>query len=121
MSHRPHWSYSAISQFLACPLRFYFQRIVGLPQATVSSSLVLGSAVHHALAEFHRGLQAGKSVPKDSLHRAVQEGWQDREQEGEITFKAGESRQDTIDLGIALMEKYILEPPPENILQVEEE
>src|SRR5438105_3934604 len=75
MTHRPHWSYSSISQFLSCPLRFYFQRILRLPQTTVGGVLLLGSAVHHALAEYHRGIQDGQPVSKDHLHRAVNEGW----------------------------------------------
>lgn len=49
MHHRPHWSYSSISQYLACPLRYYFQRILCLPQPSINSSLVLGSSVHAVL------------------------------------------------------------------------
>ena len=121
MKQRLHWSYSAISQFLACPLRFYFQRVVGLPQTTVGSGLVLGSAVHHALAAYHRGLQAGRPVTTEHLHQAVQDGWQRREAEARVLFKSGESRQGCVDLGVALVDAYLLEPPPENILRVEEE
>jgi putative RecB family exonuclease len=121
MNNRPHWSYSSISQFLICPLRFYFQRIMRLPQPTVGSGLLLGSAVHHALAEYHRGLQAGKPVPKDQLHRAVVEGWRQRDSQARVIFKNGDSRDDSIALGITLIEMYLSEPPPENILQVEQE
>ena len=121
MTHRPHWSYSSISQFLSCPLRFYFQRILRLPQTTVGGVLLLGSAVHHALAEYHRGLQAGMPVSKDHLHRAVTEGWRQRDSQAKVIFKDGDSREDSIALGIALIEMYLLEPPPQNILRVEEE
>lgn len=121
MYNRPHWSYSSISQFLSCPLRFYFQRILRLPQPTVSSGLLLGAAVHHALARYHRGLQLGTPVPKEHLHRAVDEGWRQRDNQAKVIFKDGDSREDSIALGIALIEMYLLEPPPENILRVEEE
>jgi putative RecB family exonuclease len=121
MRDRPHWSYSAISQYLACPLRYYFQRVIGLPAATVSSGLVLGSAVHHALAEYHRDLQASQSPNKDRLHDAVREGWEYREAEGRVVFKNGETRDDSIAKGIALVDVYLQEPPPENVVQVEQE
>jgi putative RecB family exonuclease len=121
MYNRPHWSYSSISQFLSCPLRFYFQRILRLPQPTVSSGLLLGAAVHHALARYHRGLQLGTPVPKEHLHRAVDEGWRQRDNQAKVIFKDGDSREDSIALGIALVEMYLQEPPPENILRVEEE
>lgn len=121
MKDRPHWSYSSISQFLACPLRYYFQRVICLPSTTVSSGLVLGSAVHHALAEYHRALQAGQSVTKDHLHEAVLKGWENREAEGTVVFKSGESRDNSLAQGIALVDVYLQEPPPENIVQVEQE
>jgi len=67
MRRRPHWSYSSITQYLTCPLRYYFQRILCLPQPTLSSGLVLGSAVHAALAEYHRDLKDGKVPRRDRL------------------------------------------------------
>ncbi len=120
MNDRPHWSYSAISQFLACPLRYYFQRVIGLQATTVSSGLVLGSAVHHALAEYHRGLQAGRPVNRDCLHDALVRGWEHREAEGTVIFKSGDSKDDSIALGAALVDVYLQEPPPEKIVQVEQ-
>jgi CRISPR/Cas system-associated exonuclease Cas4 (RecB family) len=47
---RPHWSYSSLSQFLRCPLQYYFERVLGMPRRTVSEAQVLGSSVHVALA-----------------------------------------------------------------------
>ncbi|MFN4260905.1 MAG: RecB family exonuclease [Gemmataceae bacterium] len=120
MNDRPHWSYSSISQFLACPLRYYFQRVIGLPATTVSSGLVLGSAVHHALAEYHRGLQAGQPVNRGCLHDALVKGWEHREAEGTVIFKSGDSKDDSIALGAALVDVYLQEPPPEKIVQVEQ-
>jgi putative RecB family exonuclease len=120
MTDRPHWSYSSINQFLSCPLRFYFQRIVRLPETTVSSRQILGSAVHHALAEYHRGLQTDQVVSIDHLHRAVVEGWRPQNAQATVIFKDGENREDAIAQGIALIEMYVREPPPTNILRVEE-
>ena len=49
----PHWSYSALRQYLDCPLRFFFQRVLALPEKSVSVNLVAGSAVHAALADYY--------------------------------------------------------------------
>ncbi len=54
MGKRPHTSYSAVAQYQRCPLQYYFQRILKLPSDTVASGLVLGGAVHEALAEYHK-------------------------------------------------------------------
>jgi CRISPR/Cas system-associated exonuclease Cas4 (RecB family) len=121
MHHRPHWSYSSISQYLACPLRYYFQRVLCLPQPTVSSSLVLGSSVHAALAEYHRAIQHDEPTSVDKLHRTFEECWTGRENQTRITFKDGETPKDTFDQGIALVEMYLKEPPPQRIVSIEQE
>ena len=48
VTQRDYISYSAISTYQLCPLRYYFHYIVGLPERTVSASLVFGSAIHRA-------------------------------------------------------------------------
>ena len=119
MPDRPHWSYSAISQYLSCPLRFYFQRVMRLPQQSVSSSLVLGSAVHAALAEYHRTVQQDVPTDMGKLHRIFAEAWHSRESETRINYRAAESQADLMAQGISLIEVYLQEPPPQNIIGVE--
>jgi len=121
MTNRPHWSYSAINVFLRCPLHFYFERILGLPQRTVGSGLVLGSAVHRALETYHRGLQKKQPVPLDHLQTVFLSAWKTREERGEITYRNGDSREDNLAQGINLLEVYLQEPPPESIVAVEQE
>ena len=121
MIHRPHWSYSAISQFLACPLRYYFQRVLYLPQPSIGSSLVLGSSVHAVLAEYHRTVQQDQPPKIETLHRVFADTWSSRENRTRITFKDGENPKDTFDQGIALIELYLKEPPPQHIIGIEQE
>ncbi len=121
MTSRPHWSYSSINQFLRCPLQFYFQRILKLPQPTVGSGLVLGSSVHGALEFYHRSLQDGEPVKADQLHRTFLSAWQAREENSDIEFRKGNTRNESIAQGIALIDVYLKEPPPENIVATEQE
>lgn len=121
MHHRPHWSYSAISQFLSCPLRFYFQRVIRLPQKSVGSSLVLGSSVHAALAEYHRTVQQNEPTDTVKLHQIMADTWTMRESETPISFRDGETQDELMAQGISLVELYLKEPPPENIIAIEQE
>jgi CRISPR/Cas system-associated exonuclease Cas4 (RecB family) len=116
---RPHWSYSAISQYLRCPLQFYFERVLKLPRTTIGGGLVLGSAVRAALASHHLNLKAGRRVKVEALHAALLECWTNREAEENIAYKEGENRNNLIAQGIALVELYFQEPPPEKIVAVE--
>lgn len=119
MINRPHWSYSSISQYLRCPLQFYFQRILKLPQPTIGSGLVLGSSVHSALELYHRSLQERKPVKVDQLHRIFREVWQAKEKNAEVGYRKGETRDGSIAQGIGLIEVYLKEPPPEGIVAAE--
>jgi CRISPR/Cas system-associated exonuclease Cas4 (RecB family) len=121
MHDRPHWSYSAVSQYMACPLQYFFQRIIGLPRITVSSKLVLGSAVHHALAEYHRTILYDEPTRTEALHRVFIKAWEQREAESRVTYRSRESRAEVIAQGIALIEVYLLEPPPQRIVGIEQE
>ncbi|MCI0462770.1 MAG: PD-(D/E)XK nuclease family protein [Gemmataceae bacterium] len=121
MPQRPHWSSSALQQYLACPLRYYFQRVLGLPARTAPAHLVLGSAVHAALAEYHRGLLLGRQVKLDHLREVLLETWGAREKEQTVTFRDGESRADLLAQGEALLAAYLQEDPPEGIVAVEHE
>jgi len=117
--NRPHWSYSAISQYLRCPLQYYFQRILGIPSRTTSSGLALGSAVHAGLAEYHQRLMEQEETPPDAVTRAFHHDWQERESRETIQFREGDTRDDCIAQGIHLLELYLKEPPPERIVAVE--
>ncbi|HWL10214.1 MAG TPA: PD-(D/E)XK nuclease family protein [Planctomicrobium sp.] len=117
---RPHWSYSAISQYLRCPLQFYFKRILKLPELRMGSGLLLGSAVHHALAFYHLTLQQHGEVNRDELHRAFREHLAQRESESHIDWKPGESREELEAQGIGLLDLYLNQPPPGDIVMVEQ-
>jgi CRISPR/Cas system-associated exonuclease Cas4 (RecB family) len=120
MNHsRPHWSYSAISQYLRCPLQYYFQRVLGIPSRTTSSGMALGSAVHAGLAEYHRRLMEQEQATPETVAKAFQDDWQERETRESIQFRDGDTRDDCIAQGVHLLELYLKEPPPERIVAVE--
>lgn len=121
MRSRPHWSYSQVAQYLRCPLQYYFERILKLPKSSVGTSLALGSAVHAALADYHRQLQADQTPLADRLHQTFRQAWDGIETEKSLQYRPGEVRNDLIDKGIALVELYVSQPPPANIVAIEEE
>ncbi len=48
---RPYLSHSAISTYQTCPLRYFYRYVSGLPEETVSASLVFGGAIHKAYVD----------------------------------------------------------------------
>ncbi len=60
---RDYISYSAITTFRSCPLKYKFRYIDGLDTDTVSSSLIFGTAIHAAIEEYFRAKMAGDTLP----------------------------------------------------------
>lgn len=117
---RSHWSYSQLFQFLRCPLNYYFERILKLERPFVPSGMVLGSAVHKALAEYHEGLQHNRPVSPSQIQATFRSAWENSENQQPIQFRNGEKREALIDQGVVLLDMYMQEPPPEDILAVEQ-
>ncbi|TWT60828.1 RecB family exonuclease [Rubinisphaera italica] len=117
---RKHWSYSAINQYLRCPLQYYFQRILKLPQPSVGSGLVLGSSVHHALAVYHGYLKENKEPVEQQIQQEYLETWLLKEKEQIVEYKAKESRDDLLELGMELVKLYMAEQPPQEIVAIEQ-
>ena len=72
-----HISYSAISTFQSCPLKFFFKYVLCLPVKTIASSLVFGSAMHKAVQYHFEQLLIGKPAPGlDTLLDIYQDYWE---------------------------------------------
>ena len=124
LTGRPYTSWSAISTYQACPLRYYFRYVEGLPEATVSASLVFGGAVHRAVEHHYRELLVGNPVPSlDGLLAAYSDGWQEHDGK-EVQFGKGDDRATLDDLAgrvLTAFQDSDLAQPTGTILCIEEE
>lgn len=75
---RDYLSYSAVTTYQSCPLRYYFRYVAGLPERTVSASLVFGGAIHRAVELHFNELMAGNEPPSlESLIGEYDRHWQE--------------------------------------------
>ncbi|MBX9792304.1 MAG: PD-(D/E)XK nuclease family protein [Pirellulales bacterium] len=118
---RPHWSYSQLAQYLRCPLQYYFERVAKLPRPFVASGMALGSAVHTSLAEYHLHVQQNQAVPDGHIQQTFVTALANQVQSAPIQFRNGETKSELIDDGVALIEMYLSEPPPRNIVGIEQQ
>lgn len=89
---RDYISYSALSTFRSCPLRYYFRYVAGLPEKSVSSSLVFGSAIHQGIEHFFNELMSGGEPPSiEALLGEYDRHWQGVEHT-DVKFGKGEDR-----------------------------
>jgi putative RecB family exonuclease len=76
MGGRDYLSYSAISTFQQCPLRFYFRYVLGLREQTIAASLLFGQGIHRAAQIHFEQLLIGRSGPDlDALLDAFWSAW----------------------------------------------
>ncbi|MFM8629690.1 MAG: ATP-dependent helicase, partial [Candidatus Limnocylindrus sp.] len=68
-------SYTAIEAYLACPLRYHYQQRLRIPLPPHHAA-IYGSALHAAVAEFHRGQIAGSIPERKALVEALNRSWQ---------------------------------------------
>jgi putative RecB family exonuclease len=121
--HRDYLSYSAISTYAKCPLRYFFKYVAGLPDELVSASLVFGGAIHRAIEHHFRELLAGNPpVTLSDLMAAYQTEWTEREA-SKIHF--GKDSKLSLDTLAARMldafRQHDLAKPHGRVLAVEEE
>jgi CRISPR/Cas system-associated exonuclease Cas4 (RecB family) len=113
-------SYTAINQYLRCPLQYWFQRVLGIPPRSTPAPLALGAVLHEALAHYHRSLQQGRPMVPVSVLNAFHTAWTERKRWDLITYPRG-TEPGHVEQGTALIEAYLQQPPPENIVGVEQE
>lgn len=122
---RDYVSWSAISTYQSCPLKFYFKYIEGLEEKFTSASLALGGAIHAAV-EFHfNELMAGCAPPdQDTMLNVFWEGWNSRCETAAIQLGKGEDLDSigkTADRVVAAFRASDFARPVGRILGVEEE
>jgi len=121
---RDYISYSAISTYQSCPLRYYFRYVVGLPETMVSASLVFGSCIHRAAEHWFRELLAGGEPPTlEVLLGEYEAAWQNYDPAA-IRFGKGETRKDLANLAqrvLAAFQTSQVARPEGVILGIEEE
>lgn len=76
--------------------------------------------MHEALAMYHRQIQQ-RTVPSSAaVQAAFLTAWEEQERNRPIQFKEKETRDATLEQGTALLHTYLAEPPPQEIVAVEQ-
>jgi putative RecB family exonuclease len=84
-----HLSYSQISTYLTCPLRYQFHYVERIPPAFTSAALAFGSSIHEAVAAFYQEHLLGDRLRVDQIVDIYRQTWSGREGEN-IRFFNGD-------------------------------
>jgi putative RecB family exonuclease len=124
LTGRNYLSWSAISTFLRCPLRYRFRYLDGLPEEFVSANLVFGQAIHAAFDAFFRHqLTMGRSLGLDALLATYHDAWSQADLD-KVQFGSGDSLAVLGQLAERMLATFVasdVSRPEGHILGVEEE
>jgi putative RecB family exonuclease len=124
LTGRDYISWSAISTFRTCPLKYRFRYIDGLPEESVSSALVFGTGIHTAIEQHFQALLAGDEQPDvERLMFAYRSAWLPHDPDA-IQFGSKETRESLDDLASRMLTAFLNSPAASvtgRVLGVEEE
>ncbi len=104
---RDYISYSSINTFRSCPLKYKFRYLDGLPEETVSSSLVFGSAIHSAVEYyFNQRMALEESPGLPALLEVYRAYWQSNASDS-IRFNKTESAESLETLAEKMLRTFL--------------
>jgi putative RecB family exonuclease len=116
-----HVSASALKSFLICPKKFEFQYVLGAQPEFRPSAMLLGRAVHEALAVHHRALKDDRTMPAQTIVERFQAAIDlEAQHPVPVQWKDGENLDSFRLVGAGLVEVYLQEAKLQRILAVEE-
>jgi CRISPR/Cas system-associated exonuclease Cas4 (RecB family) len=124
LTGRDYVSWSAISTFRTCPLKYKFRYIEGLPEESVSSVLVFGTGIHSAVEQHFQAILSGEEQPDiERLMFAYRSAWLPHDPDA-IQFGSTETRASLDALAARMLTAFLNSPAASvqgRVLGVEEQ
>ncbi len=116
-----HISHSQLETFLTWPRRYQYQYVLGLPWEHIPAGLVLGKALHAAVAYYYRHVKAlGTPLPLEILKACFEAELTEVVAGGpEVLYKEGEDAETLKAKGLALLEVFHAQVKPQQVQAVE--
>ena len=117
-----HVSVSQVRTYLMCPKLYVSRYVLGLEREHRSPNLILGSAVHEALAGFYVAMKAGESMPVEELVQTFADAFE-TEAVGEVRVLLPEGTEigDIKDKGVGMLTVFAEKVKvPERVISVEQ-
>ncbi len=115
-----HLSFTQISTYLSCPLKYYFQYVKQIPWPFKPEGLVFGSAIHRALEHYYLGRKDGREAPLKELLAIYDAAWEKESGEHTIQYKNGNTPDSLRQTAESMLTTFTDTVRPGQILAVEE-
>jgi len=110
LTGRDYVSWSALSTFRTCPLKYRFRYIDGLPEESVSAALVFGTGIHTAVEQHYQAILSGEEQPDiERLMFAYRSAWLPHDPDA-IQFGSTETRASLDALAARMLAAFLNSP-----------
>ena len=110
LTGRDYVSWSALSTFRTCPLRYKFRYVDGLPEESVSSALIFGTGIHTAVEQHFQSILSGEEQPDiERLMFAYRASWLGHDPDA-IQFGGTETRASLDALAARMLTAFLGSP-----------
>lgn len=99
-------SVSRLKSFLGCRLRFYFEKVIGLPRP-LSPSLHFGRAVHAGLQHYNLARWRAGDTSEPAVIAAYQKAFDNPEKDQAVTFDSDEDKAELRAKGEPLLKAFL--------------
>jgi putative RecB family exonuclease len=124
LTGRDYISWSAISTFRTCPLKYKFRYIDSLSEESVSAALIFGTGIHSAVEQHFQAILSGEEQPDvERLMFAYRSAWLPHDPDA-IQFGSTETRASLDALAARMLTAFLASPAASvqgRVLGVEEE
>lgn len=108
LRQEPHYSYSAISTYLQCSLKYFFRYVEKIESELTSKNLVFGSAIHSCLNMIASKRMANQAVPSEAIKEFYEREFDNQLCCGKnIDFKSPEEASELKSKGLEMIETYV--------------
>jgi len=114
-----HLSFTQISTYMSCPLKYSFQYIEKIAWPFKPEGLVFGTGIHQSLEHFYLGQMETRDVPVDELVAIFDASWEKEEAENTIRYKNGNTAEKLHDIAGKMLSIFKKKVAPGEILAVE--
>ena len=124
LTGRSYLSWSAVSTYLKCPLKYQYRYLDQLPEEFISSNLIFGSALHNCFEAFFREqLSARRALGIDALMAVYHETWIQTDM-SQVRFGQSENVNSQVKLAERMLQAFLasqVSRPAGSIVGIEEE
>lgn len=121
---RDYLSYSQVTMYQSCPLKWWFNYVAQLPHEQVSSGLLFGSGMHAAIEAHFKAILTGGELPSMEMMMHVFDSAWNESARAPVVFGKDEDRADSRELAGRMLTAFLesdIARPEGTVLGIEEE